>query len=190
MLIPDLSGRVAGLESSETFADVNGSPQLAIHALDSGVHAPDLGDPLVPEGVDLDREASVHRVDLLIQEPDVAAERMQLGGDDVLERLLDLIVHAHGRHSIRSHRARQCPDRDTGRTQTCSVALPECPPPHLAQELPSRERAIVAAFLNFQPPASRVHSSGLPPTSPTRPTHHTPHTCTSPPGWGSCKRRK
>jgi len=53
VLHPDLSGRVASLEGSETFADVNGSPQLTIHALDSGVHPPDLGNHLVPDGVDL-----------------------------------------------------------------------------------------------------------------------------------------
>ena len=36
--------------------------------------------------------------DLLIEHADVPAQRMQLGRDDVLEGLLDLVVDAHRHH--------------------------------------------------------------------------------------------
>src|SRR5437773_4263015 len=74
-------------------------------------------DCLAPEPDDLGREAGVNpadllaqpmvdpvnllveAVDLLVEHADVAAEGLQLRGDDVLERLLDLVVDTHGPHS-------------------------------------------------------------------------------------------
>src|SRR5207247_657570 len=97
------------------------------HAVDLGVEGPNLGDQLALEGdrlgpkaVDLDRQARVDAVDLLvetddllIEHADVSAECVQLGGDDVLECLLDLVVDTHGPHSIRSTSVRQRPPRGT-----------------------------------------------------------------------------
>ena len=92
-----------GLERREPLADVDGRPQFAIDAIDPRVESPDLGGELGPKRVDLCREACIHAVDFLIEsdEPliedtDVSPERVNLGSDDVLKCLLDLIVHAHG----------------------------------------------------------------------------------------------
>ncbi|HYB43267.1 MAG TPA: hypothetical protein VEL75_15920 [Candidatus Methylomirabilis sp.] len=47
------------------------------------------------QAIDLHREAGVQPVDLLVEQTDVAADRVELGGNEILERLLDLIVDAH-----------------------------------------------------------------------------------------------
>ena len=57
----------------------------------------DLGREASIQPVDLHCEAGVGPVDLLIQPTDVAADRVELRGDEILERLLDLVVDTHVR---------------------------------------------------------------------------------------------
>ena len=103
------SGEAASFEGGEAFANVDRGPQLTIEPVDPGVDPPDLRDQLGPERahlgperthlgghlgperVDLDRQAGVDAVyllvqagDLLVQEADVAAERVDFRCDDVL----------------------------------------------------------------------------------------------------------
>src|SRR5256712_10102777 len=118
------SGTAAGLEGGETLADVHCDPQPPVDAVDPSIDPPDLGeqfrlqrDRLGPESVDLDRQAGVDPIDflvqtadLLVEDADIAAQRVKLRRDDVLECRFDLVVRTHRDHLIRAIATGQCPD--------------------------------------------------------------------------------
>src|SRR3989441_10034082 len=112
------SGTAAGFEGGETLADVHCDPQLPVDAVDPSIDPPDLGeqfrlqrDRIGPESVDLDRQAGadplaflVRTADLLVEDADIAAQRVKLRRDDVLECRFHLVVDTHRDHFNQGHR--------------------------------------------------------------------------------------
>jgi hypothetical protein len=77
----------------------------------------DLGGDAVVEPVDLACQPGVEAVDLLVEPADVGVHGVQLAPDlvkhrrhDVLEEGVDLLVHAHARHSSTLVLDGQCRD--------------------------------------------------------------------------------
>ena len=84
-------------------APVSETWQAELAAVDPRIESPDLGDDFGPERIDLRREAGIDPVDRLgetdnplVQDSDIATERMKLRRHDILKCFLDLIVRAHG----------------------------------------------------------------------------------------------
>src|SRR5262245_51003299 len=112
------SAAATSFERGQAFANVDRGSDLPVEAVDPRVDPPDLRGQfvldridLLIEGVDLGREAGVDPVDLgteprvdpvdlLIEQPEIAANRVKLGRDEVLKGSLDLVVQAHAAHRI------------------------------------------------------------------------------------------
>src|SRR5438874_804676 len=122
---PDIDPPDLGDQLGPERIDLGREPDIQVVDLrrEPGIQAIDL----LVQSVDLHRESSIDPVDLpikgvdlLVQHTDVgphrvhvAPDRVELRSDEVLERLLDLVVDTHAWHFIRPRSARQRPDQDT-----------------------------------------------------------------------------
>src|SRR5262245_4853662 len=77
----------------------------------------DLTGEVAADGMNLRAEVAADGLDLTgevgADSLHLAADGMELGREEILERFLDLIVHTHARHDSRPRSARQRPRQDT-----------------------------------------------------------------------------